>query len=776
MLSRCRIGARLAIGFGAGVLFTMAVGLLAMDSNDRLSRLTEDLMVHPFAVTNALRTANADIIDIRSTVKDVAYGVPSVRIDEAVSRVAGLDAEVDRQFAVVKDRYLGPAADVDKLIATYRDYKAIRDGVLAMAQDGDRAGARAKGSGPAAAAYTLLRADMETILAFAGNKAVAFMVEARRTRDDIRVLTWVIVIGAMAATTIAAWLTARSIIRPLTALRNAMGATAKGNLCITIPAVDRRDEVGEMARAVQGFQEGLAHAESLERTLRQTHKMEALGQLTGGIAHDFNNLLQVILSNLDLSLRSLGGDAVVTGHLHNAIAGAEQGAKLTGHLLAFGRRQPLNPQPLRVDRLVAEMTAMLRRTIGEHIDIEMVNAGGLWTALVDANQLQNAILNLAINARDAMPNGGKLTIELANASLDAAYADSHAEVKAGQYVQLAITDTGIGMAGDVAERAFEPFYTTKAEGVGTGLGLSMVYGFVKQSGGHVKIYSEVGHGTTVKLYLPRTQNAEVLRSPTDAPTKRGDGETILVAEDDDGVRAAAITQLAELGYRVLSAANGDDALAILARGERIDLLFTDVVMSGSLNGRALADKARGLLPDLRVVFTSGYTENAIIHHGRLDEGVRLLSKPYRLAQLADAIHSELRRPAAAATAVSVLVVEDDDKVRALTALILGELGYRIVAAATPGEALQALAADSAIGIMITDFTLPEIDGCELARRALALRPRLPVILATGRAIEPADLPDPSVLLIRKPFRAADLAAAIDEAHERQGRPGVAAMC
>jgi CheY-like chemotaxis protein len=360
-----------------------------------------------------------------------------------------------------------------------------------------------------------------------------------------------------------------------------------------------------------------------------------------------------------------------------------------------------------------------------------------------------------------MTGGGKLTIELANASLDAAYAAAHAEVAPGQYVMLAITDTGTGMAREVAERAFEPFYTTKPEGVGTGLGLSMVYGFAKQSGGHVKIYSEVGHGTTVKLYLPRTQRAEAARLPPAEAVPRGNGETVLVAEDDDGVRAAAITQLAELGYRVLSAANGDDALAILARGERIDLLFTDVVMSGSLNGRMLADKARQLLPDLRVVFTSGYTENAIIHHGRLDEGVSLLNKPYRLAQLAEAIHAELRRPVAAAKpAASVLVVEDDDKVRALTVALLDELGFHAAAAARPGEALSALEADPAITAMVTDFNLPEYDGGELARRALALRPDLRIVIASGRALGSGDLPDPAILVLRKPFRAADLAEAI----------------
>ena len=300
--------------------------------------------------------------------------------------------------------------------------------------------------------------------------------------------------------------------------------------------------------------------EAMEHALRQAQKMEALGHLTGGIAHDFNNLLQVILANLDLTLDRVGGGAAVAGYLQNAIAGAEQGAKLTGQLLAFARRQPLRPEPLRLERLVGEMTAMLRRTLGASIAIEMVAGGGLWTAMVDSNQLQSALLNLAINARDAMPEGGKLTIELGNSALDDTYAAVHPEVTPGQYVMLAVTDTGHGMPPEVLEHVFEPFFTTKPEGAGTGLGLAMVYGFVKQSGGHIKVYSEAGHGTTVKLYLPRTQQAEAARHLEEAKAERGNGETILVAEDDDAVRVSVVTQLAELGYRVLAAANGEVAL------------------------------------------------------------------------------------------------------------------------------------------------------------------------------------------------------------------------
>ncbi len=518
--------------------------------------------------------------------------------------------------------------------------------------------------------------------------------------------------------------------------------------------------------------------DALERTLFQAQKMESLGQLTGGVAHDFNNLLQVILSNLDLSLNALGGSGLVAGYLQNAIAGAEQGAKLTSHLLAFARRQPLRPEPVRVDRLVGDMTNLLRRTIGETIDIKLVASGGLWTALVDSNQLQNAILNLAINARDAMPDGGKLTIDLANASLDSAYAKSHRDVKAGQYVMVAITDTGVGMSPEILDKVFEPFFTTKPEGRGTGLGLSMVYGFIKQSGGHVRLYSEVGLGTTVKLYLPVSEQAEARSEAADVKAVRGAGETVLVAEDDDGVRASVVTQLTELGYRVVAVADGEAALDILRRGERVDLLFTDVVMPGAVNGRVLADRARELSPALAVVFTSGYNENAIIHNGRLDEGVTLLSKPYRLAQLADTVRGAIARapdpapptkadPARPFPAGQILLVEDEELLRDVLASCLAQRGYQVLAVGKPSEALAHLDNDPGIQILISDFTLPEMNGVALAREALARSPNLPIILATGHHLDSADLPDPAIQVLVKPFRPQALVSAIEAALRRR---------
>ena len=521
--------------------------------------------------------------------------------------------------------------------------------------------------------------------------------------------------------------------------------------------------------------------EEMEHTLRQAQKMEAIGHLTGGIAHDFNNLLQVVLANLDLALRRVGGEAPVAGYLGHAVAGAEQGAKLTSQLLAFARRQPLRPEPLRLERLVREMTGMLRRTLGASIAIELVAGGGLWTAMADGNQLQNVLLNLAINARDAMPGGGKLTIELGNAALDAAYAAAHREVNPGQYVMLAVTDTGHGMTPDILDRAFEPFFTTKPEGSGTGLGLAMVYGFVKQSGGHIKVYSEVGQGTTIRIYLPRTQRAEAVRLREEERVERGNGETILVAEDEDAVRGAVVTQLAELGYRVLAATNGEAALGVLGRGEAIDLLLTDVVMPGALNGRELADQGRRLIPDLRVLFTSGYTENAIIHHGRLDEGVALLSKPYRFNQLARAVRAALGGqrlapaqvpaaspdPTAATTPVAVLLVEDEEMVRQAMAASLEAGGFRVTAAAAPSEALRLLDGDRGFDVLVTDYSLPEMTGTALIAEALVRRPDLATVLASGQDLDTAGLEPQPMAVLLKPFLPQALHEAIQAALARR---------
>lgn len=386
-----------------------------------------------------------------------------------------------------------------------------------------------------------------------------------------------------------------------------------------------------------------------EEMLRHAQKMEAIGQLTGGVAHDFNNLLTIISGNLELaerSLRSAGetGRERLARAIANAAHGAQRAATLTQRLLAFARRQPLDPKPVNVNQLVAGMSDFFRRTLGEAIDLEIVGGAGLWEVEVDPSQMEAAILNLVVNAKDAMDGHGKLTIETANSFIDEGYALQHSELKVGQYVMLAISDTGVGMPREVQEKAFDPFFTTKEPGQGTGLGLSQVYGFVKQSGGHVKIYSELGEGTTVKIYLPRAHVVASAALESSAPVigSRG-GESVLVVEDEDDVRDYIAETLRDLGYSVREAASAAAAMALL-EGERfrVDLLLTDVVMPG-MNGRQLADALRSRQAGLKVLFMTGYSRNAIVHQGRLDPGVALLQKPLNQALLGAKVREVLDR-------------------------------------------------------------------------------------------------------------------------------------
>jgi signal transduction histidine kinase len=382
--------------------------------------------------------------------------------------------------------------------------------------------------------------------------------------------------------------------------------------------------------------------EQAESRLRQAQKMEALGQLTGGVAHDFNNMLAIIVGNLDILLRRLSpADAQFRSYAENALLGARRAAELTKRLLAFSRLQPLKPRAVDVNKCVQDMSEMLRRSFGETIQVETVLAGGAWRGYVDLAELESAILNLAVNARDAMKGKGRLTIETANASLDQAYADANVDVAPGQYVMVAVTDTGTGMTEEVLQKAFEPFFTTKAVGRGTGLGLSQVHGFAKQSKGHIKIYSEPGVGTTVKLYLPRDTSAPAEPDPRPvsadaAPLDR----KILVVEDDVGVRAFTVAALRELGYAALEADGPEAALRLLATNPDVSLLLTDVVMPG-MTGRQLADRVRAARPDIIVLYMTGYTRNAIVHNGTLDPGVRLLTKPFTIDDLGRELRAAL---------------------------------------------------------------------------------------------------------------------------------------
>ena len=514
----------------------------------------------------------------------------------------------------------------------------------------------------------------------------------------------------------------------------------------------------------------LADRRRAEEQLRQAQKMEAIGQLTGGVAHDFNNLLTVILGSIERLRRKLDQPSIdrteLIRHADSARRGAERATSLTRSLLAFSRQQALEPRAVDVNRLVVRMSEMLERTLGEAVAVEVVRAAGLWRAQVDPNQLENAIINLAVNARDAMPHGGKLTIETANAFLDDSYAASNADATPGQYVSVSVTDTGTGMSKEVMARVFEPFFTTKELGRGTGLGLAQVYGFVKQSGGHVKIYSEPGEGTTVRLYLPRlmaevTGDEVVAEAPAPLPLLRR--LAILVVEDDAEVRAHTTGLLREIGHEVREAPQAATALALLAEHPEIELLFTDVGLPGGMNGRQLADEALRRHPGLKVLFTTGYAKNAIVHGGRLDPGLALVTKPFTRseleAKLAE-IAATLDRPPC------LLLVEDEPMIAMDTSETLKELGYEVEAAANGTDALNIFRRrGSRIDGAILDFGLPDMKGDALVRELRAMNVRLPIVVASGS--DPLQMrsllaDDIAIGFVGKPYGAAELGRALQQ--------------
>ena len=411
--------------------------------------------------------------------------------------------------------------------------------------------------------------------------------------------------------------------------------------------------IRELRQRTEALAEETRVRKDAQAILAQTQKMESIGQLAGGIAHDFNNLMTVVIGNLDSAERRLarGGpaDASSIGRpIAAAMQGARRAASLTQRLLAFSRQQVLSPQQVDLNRLVASLSEMLTRTVGETIAVETILGSGLWPTFVDVSQLENAIVNLVVNARDAMPSGGRITIETANASLDEAYCRQFGDVAPGQYALLSVSDTGTGISPEHLSKVFEPFFTTKSASMRTGLGLAMIYGFVKQSKGHIRIYSEVGHGTTAKIYLPRMIGAARAKSvpaaargeSAQSPTARP-GEVVLMVEDDEDVLDSTVTLLRELGYSVLAARNGAAALPQLRGSERVDIVFTDVVLPQGMNGRALAIEAATLRPTLPVLFTTGYARNAIIHDGRLDPDVQFLAKPYTQQDLAQKLRAVL---------------------------------------------------------------------------------------------------------------------------------------
>lgn len=534
------------------------------------------------------------------------------------------------------------------------------------------------------------------------------------------------------------------------------------------------------AKVTRDISEKVEAAVALKKTemaLQQSRKLETIGKLTGGIAHDFNNLLQVISGNLHLLSRELGDNERAQNRIARALTGVSRGATLTNQLLAFGRRQPLAPKVVNLGKFLNSFQDMVARTIGESVETEVMASAGLWNAMVDITQIENAVLNLAINARDAMNGVGKLTIEVGNAFLDDDYASKHSDVVAGQYVMLAVTDTGTGMTPEIAAQAFEPFFSTKPEGKGTGLGLSMVYGFVKQSDGHIKIYSEVGQGTAIKIYLPRTFEVEDEIAVEHEQVVIGGSETILVAEDDEQVRGIVVDMLKELGYQVLKAVDAQSAFSIIESGIKIDMLFTDVVMPGPMRSPDLARKARECQPNIAVLFTSGYTQNAIVHGGRLDAGVELLNKPYTRESLArkvrhvlanqkqktNAVLKENKSVSNAAfsnetssTLLAILLVEDDEFIRQNTAELLQIMGHTVFQAADGKTALELLNRES-IAVLMTDINLPDMSGTVVANAAKQIRPALRIIFASGDINFPAP---PNAVLLRKPYDEIALATAL----------------
>ena len=532
----------------------------------------------------------------------------------------------------------------------------------------------------------------------------------------------------------------------------------------------------------------VAERAKAEEALLQAQKMEAVGQLTGGIAHDFNNVLQIISGNLQLLYLLPQQDGSSRQRLETAIAAVERGAKLSSQLLSFARRQPLQPVVTDLGRLVRKMDPLLRRALGDATELALVVGGGLWNALVDPSQLENVILNLAINARDAMNDAGKLTIELGNAVLDTQRSQLAVDVPAGQYVLLSVADTGCGMSDAVLQRVFEPFFTTKPEGEGTGLGLSMAYGFVTQSRGHIRIDSEPGRGTAVKIYLPRSAMEAVEDAAQLDDEIVGGSETILVVEDDAGVRATVVDMLGALGYAVLKAEDGESALLMLRAGLHIDLLFTDVIMPGPVRSPDLARQAQQLLPELAVLFTSGYPQDAIVHGGRLDTGVELLSKPYRRDDLARKLRQvlagrqrQLRARdwtaqggslnlnnalaplprGAVPTSLKILVVEDNLDSQLMVCELVGMLGHT-VSGVSDGEQAWELMQRQDFDILFTDVSLPGMSGIALARMVLAEKPATRIIFSTGYGKEALDALGFPACILRKPYDLMELKAALDD--------------
>jgi signal transduction histidine kinase len=606
----------LAAGFA---LLAVIVGCAAWLTNAQAEN--EHWVSHTLQVQSAVVTSF-------STLQDAQIGVRGLLIEDDLSTLAPytkadprIPQTIDRVASLVADN----PAQADR-VRRYRDLALMSrdafDGVVAAYNGGDRSKAVA--------------------LLVEGHKQ-AYMSQARSLADEmVKAEQILLQQRTRAVKTTTFWLDVSTALAALAAMGLGIGTYFSVKMANDQLVASNR----QLASAYASLQSEIEERAKVEAQLRQSQKMEAIGQLTGGVAHDFNNMLAVIIGNLGLLLRRWRPqEDKAVQYIENALAGARRAETLTHRLLAFSRQQPLVPQVIDCNKLVGGMNDLLRRTIGENIQVETVLGAGNWRTKTDPAQLESALLNLAVNARDAMPEGGKLTIETANAFLDETYTRPLGDVPPGQYVLISVTDNGTGMPPEVLARAFDPFFTTKAVDKGTGLGLSQVYGFVKQSGGHIRIYSELSHGTAIKIYLPRTVEPESAPSPLMPRTEEiplGTHEqVILVVEDESSMRRFAVDALRELGYSVIHAENGKDAIALLANHQRIDLLVTDIVMP-EMNGRQLATEIQRERAGVKVLYMTGFTRNAVVHNGVVDDGVNLMTKPFSLADFAERVARLLR--------------------------------------------------------------------------------------------------------------------------------------
>lgn len=525
-----------------------------------------------------------------------------------------------------------------------------------------------------------------------------------------------------------------------------------------------RGEIFERSLAEERLRSEIQERNRAEEQLRQASKMEAVGRLTGGLAHDFNNLLTVVMGNIEAMQRRMkdGGDEKVKNFADFAMQGARRAAALTKRLLAFSRGQPLDPEPVNANELVSSMTELFARTLGEKVSLKTAVVENLWTVEADPNQLEASLLNLVVNARDAMPKGGSLTIETSNVKLDDAYAAKHEGVTPGEYVAITVSDTGVGMSPETLARVFEPFFTTKPAGEGTGLGLSQLYGFVKQSGGHVSIDSIVGSGTKVTIYLPRfLGEGSDLKSGRRTQSSGDDRNTVLIVEDDDDVRLYTVGLFKEMGYGVLEAADGAAALRILETRPEVRFMFTDVGLPGDYNGKELADEARRRRPYLRVLYTTGYARTDILRQGRLDENAQVVTKPFTF----DELSTKVRAVFDGKDRNVILLVEDEILVAAIAAENLRDIGFEVIEVTNAKAALEHASKDAAgLKAVIVDIGLPDKKGDVLAAELRELRGDLPIIVATGHSSDalPKELREASkVAILGKPYDLKDLKAALN---------------